>query len=205
MHRDPIENNPYSQKKIFDRNKNNLFLNELKTNLLPLSRIDNIEDLYHNFTSTLSYSINKFLIEVSNSKRNNKTNPWYDKDCKSVRRAIKEAVDESLKMGKIKIYKALTKRKKRQYIHLRQENLLHLSMVAPNKFWRQILTRKSKDNNEIALHDWNSCLKKLYESPNFMDNFETLLTMKEVFSLEDIEFWVITWLMGKLRTLKVSR
>ena len=46
MHRDPIEDNPYSQKKlIFDRNKNNLFINELKTNLLPLSSIDNIEDL----------------------------------------------------------------------------------------------------------------------------------------------------------------
>ena len=31
MHRDPIEDNPYSQKNlIFDRNKNDLFLNELK-------------------------------------------------------------------------------------------------------------------------------------------------------------------------------
>ena len=117
MHRDPIEDNPYSQKKlIFDRNKKDRFLNELKTNLLPLSSIDNIEDLYHNFTTTLSYSINKFSIEVSNNKRNRKTNPWYDKDCKSARRAIKEVVDESLKMGKIKIRKALTKRKKRQYI-----------------------------------------------------------------------------------------
>ena len=115
MHRDPIEDNPYSQKKlIFDRNKKDLFLNELKTNLLPLPNIDNIEDLYHNFTTTLSYSINKFLIEVSSNKINSKTNPWYDKDCKSARRAIKEVVDESLKMGKIKIYKALTKRKKRQ-------------------------------------------------------------------------------------------
>lgn len=38
MHKDPIENNPYSQKNlIFDRNKNNLFLKELKTNFLPLS------------------------------------------------------------------------------------------------------------------------------------------------------------------------
>ena len=49
MHRDPIEDNPYSQKNlIFDRNKNDLFLNDLKINFLPLSRIDNIEDLYHN-------------------------------------------------------------------------------------------------------------------------------------------------------------
>jgi len=93
--------------------KKNLFLNELKTNLLPLSNIDIIEDLYHNCTTTLSYSINKFSIEVSSNKRYSKTNPWYDKDCKNARRAIKEVVDESLKIGKIKIYKALTKRGKR--------------------------------------------------------------------------------------------
>jgi len=102
MHRDPIENNPYKQKNlIFDRNKNDLFLNELRNNLLPLSSIDNIEGLYHNFNTTLSYSINKISIEVSNNKRNSNTNPWYDKDCKSARREIKELVDESLKIGKI--------------------------------------------------------------------------------------------------------
>jgi len=133
--------------------KKYLFLNELKTNLLPLSSTDNIGDLYHNFTTTLSYSINKFSFEVSSHKRDSKTNPWYDKDCKSARREIKEVVDESLKIGKIKIYKALTKRKKREYIRKRQENLLHLSKVAPKKFWRQILTRKTKDNNKNALHD----------------------------------------------------
>ena len=70
MHRNPIEDNPYSQKKlIFDRNKKYLFLNELKTIFLPLSSIDNIEDLYHNFTTTLSYAINKFSIEVSSNKK----------------------------------------------------------------------------------------------------------------------------------------
>ena len=104
---------PYSQKNlIFDRNKNDLFLNDLKINLLPLSSINNIEDLYHNFTTTLSHSINKFSIGVSRNKWNGKTNPWYDKYCKSARREIKEAVDESLKIDKVKIYKALTKRKK---------------------------------------------------------------------------------------------
>ena len=104
--------------------------------LLPLYSIDNINDLYHNFTTTLSYSISRFSIEVSSNKRNSKTNPWYDKYCKSARRAIKEVVNESLKIDTIKIYKALTKRKKRQYIRKRQENLLHLSKVAPKKFWR---------------------------------------------------------------------
>ena len=112
--------------------------------MLPLSSIDNFEDLYHNFMKTLSYSINKFSIEVSSNKRNIKTNPLYDKDCKKARKEIKESLDESLKNDKIKIYKALTKRKKMQYIRKRHENLLHLSKVAPKKFWRQILTRKTK-------------------------------------------------------------
>ena len=77
MNIDPIEDNPHSQKKlIFYRNKNDLFLNEFKTNFLPLSSIDNIEHLYHNFTTTLSHSINKFSIVVSSNKRNRKTNPW---------------------------------------------------------------------------------------------------------------------------------
>ena len=88
------------------------FLNDLKINLLPLSSIDKTEDLYYNFTTTLSYSISKFSIEVSSNNRNRKTNPWYDKDCKNARREIKEALDESLKIDKIKLYKSLTKRKK---------------------------------------------------------------------------------------------
>ena len=145
MNRDPIEDNPHRKKTlIFDRNKNDLFLNELKINLLHLSSIDNIEDLYYNFTTTLSSSINKFSIEVSSNKINGKTNPWYDKDFKSVRKEIKDSLDESLKTDKIKLYKGLTKRKKVQYIRKIQENLLHLSKVAPRKFWKEILTRKRK-------------------------------------------------------------
>jgi len=58
------------------------------------------------------------------------------------------------------------------------------------KFWRQILTRKIKDNNKISLHNWNYYLKNLYESPNVMENLQTLLTTKEVFSSEDIKFGV---------------
>ena len=90
----------------------------------------------------ISYQILQIIFPISNNKRNSKTNPWYDKECKSARRAIKEVVDECLKMDKIKIYKALTKRKKRQYIRQRQ-----------GKFWRQILTRKTKEVSH--LHSWN--------------------------------------------------
>ena len=77
-----------------------------------------------------------------------------------------------------------------QYICRRQENLLHLSNVSPKKFWKQILIRKTKDNNRISLHNWNSYLKRFYESPNVIDNFKTLLTMVEFFSLENIDFGV---------------
>lgn len=63
--------------------------------------------------------------------------------------------------------------------------------------WSKIVTRKTKDNNKISLHDWNSYLKKIYESPKVMDNFETLLTMKEFFTLEDIDFWVNHLANGK--------
>ena len=117
MHRDLIKDNPHSQKNlIFVRNKNDIFLNELNINLIPLSSIANIEYLYHNLSTILSYSINKFSIEVSSNKRNRKTNPWHDIDCKSARREIKEALDESLKIEKIKKYKALTKRKNAIYL-----------------------------------------------------------------------------------------
>ena len=89
-----------------------------------------------------------------------------------------------------------------QYIHKIQENLLHLSKVAPKKFQKQILTRKTKDNNRISLHDWNSYLKFFYESPNVIDNFETLLTTVEFFSLEDKDFGVKRLENGKSKDIE---
>ena len=74
--------------------------------------------------------------------------------------------------------------------------------MAPKKFRRQILTRKIKDNNRIALHNWNSYLKKFYESPNSIDNFETLLTTEEIFSLEDIDFGVKRLGNGKAKDIE---
>ena len=64
------------------------------------------------------------------------------------------------------------------HLSKRQANLLHLSKVAPKKLWRQILTRKTKEDNKIALKDWNSYLKKLYECSDIRDKIQPLLTKK---------------------------
>ena len=61
-------------------------LKEEKNELFPLSSMKNIENLYHNFATTLSSSINKFSIEVSTKTSNSRTNPWYDQKCKNARK-----------------------------------------------------------------------------------------------------------------------
>ena len=58
--------------------------------------------------------------------------------------------------------------------------------MAPKKFSRQILTRKTKEDNKITLKDWNSYHKKIYESLDVIDNIHTLLKTKQVFSLQEI-------------------
>ena len=77
--------------------------------------------------------------------------------------------------------------------------------MAPKKLWRKILTRKTKEDNKIALKDWNSYLKTLYESLDMRDNIQTLLTMKEVFSLEDIDLGLSAWQMENPKTLKATK
>ena len=66
MYTDLQEENYHCQKHlIFDKNKADIFLHNLKNGLVHLSSIENIEILYHNFATTLSSSINKISIEVS--------------------------------------------------------------------------------------------------------------------------------------------
>ena len=87
MHNNPKEENYHFQKHlIFDKNKANIFLHDLKNDLVPLSIMENIENLYHNFATNLSSSINKFSIEVSTKTSDSRTNPWYDQECKDVRK-----------------------------------------------------------------------------------------------------------------------
>ena len=75
----PKEENYHFQKHmIFDKHKANIFLHNLKNGLVPLFNMENIENIYHNFSTTLSSSINKFSIEVSTKTSDSRTNPWYD-------------------------------------------------------------------------------------------------------------------------------
>jgi hypothetical protein len=138
---------------FFDKSKVDIFLKDLNSKLNLLTYKDNIEELYHNFTTTLSNSINKFSFEVSYKKNNRTTNPWYDKECKIARKSIRDASNESLKLDKINTYKALIKRKKRYYINKRQEQLSQLYKLDPKKFWSQILKFNTKENNRIPLRD----------------------------------------------------
>ena len=113
MHRDPKEENYHCQKNlIFDKIKVDFFLHDLKNELFPLSSMENIENIYHNFSTILSSSINKFSIEVSTKTSNSRTNPWYDQECKDASKEITQATTYSIKMDKINHYKALIKRKK---------------------------------------------------------------------------------------------
>ena len=82
MHSDLKEENYHCQKYlIFDKNKDDIFLHDLKNELFPLFSMENIENLYHNFPTTLSSSINKFSIKVSTKTSNSRTSPWYDQEC----------------------------------------------------------------------------------------------------------------------------
>jgi hypothetical protein len=99
MHRSAIEENFDNQRNLcFDKSKVNIFLKDLNSKLNLLIYKDNIEELYHNFTTTLSNSINKFSFEVSYKKNNRTTNPSYDKECKISRKDIRDASNESLKL-----------------------------------------------------------------------------------------------------------
>ena len=87
----------------------------LNYELFPRTSIDYIEYLYHNFTMVLSCSINKLSIKVSSKKKNRRTNPSYDKECKIARISINEVIEEPLKFDKINGYKALFKIKNALY------------------------------------------------------------------------------------------
>jgi hypothetical protein len=54
----------------------------------------------------------------------------------------------------------------------------------------------------ISLRDWNLFPKKIYESPNVVDNIQILITKEYVLSLEDVEFGVKQLTKGKSKDMK---
>ena len=80
MQKRDIEENSNNQRQfLFYKSKVDIFLKDLNSELHLLTYKDNIEDLYHNFTTTISTYINKSSFEVSCKRKNRKTNPWCDK------------------------------------------------------------------------------------------------------------------------------
>jgi hypothetical protein len=76
MHRSTIEDNFDNKRNLcFDKSKVDLFLKDLNSKLNLLTYKDNIEELYHNFTTIVSTSINKLSFEVCYKKNNRMTNP----------------------------------------------------------------------------------------------------------------------------------
>ena len=113
MHKSSIEEHSNNQRHLlFDKQKIDLFLKDLRNALKHILYQNNMEVDYHNFTTTLSTSINNFSIEVLHKKKNSTTNPWYDNECKIARKSIRDASNASLKYDKINRYKTLIKRKK---------------------------------------------------------------------------------------------
>ena len=89
MHSDREHENYHCQKHlIFDKNKADIFLHDLKNEPFILSSMENIKNLYHNFSTTLSSFINKFSIEVLTKMSDSRTNPWYDQECKDARNKL---------------------------------------------------------------------------------------------------------------------
>jgi hypothetical protein len=135
MHRSVIKENYDNQKNLhFDKSKVDIFLKDLNRKLNLLTYKENIEELYHNFTTTLSTSINKFSFEVSYKKNNRTINICYDNECKIARKSIRDASNEPLKLDKINTYKSLIKRGKKYYINKRKEELSQLYKMDPKKF-----------------------------------------------------------------------
>jgi len=103
----------YDQKYLyFDKSKVDIFLKDLNSELNLLIYKDNIKDIYHNFTTTLSTSIKKFSFKVFCKKNNRTIIPWYDNERKLTRKSTRDAYNESLKYDQINRYKYLIKRGK---------------------------------------------------------------------------------------------
>jgi len=99
MHTTHMQENKERKNHIhFDRSKANLFLRDLERNLGSLTYNNNIDQIYYHFTTTLSTTIKKLSNKTSYKKNNRTSCPWYDKHYKIVRKTIREAPNETIKL-----------------------------------------------------------------------------------------------------------
>lgn len=84
-------------KDTFSLAKKDLFLKDLTRELCFLMYNDHIDHIYHNFTTIISTTINKYSTKVSYKMNSRTSNPSYDNDCKSVRKVIRDAPNKIVK------------------------------------------------------------------------------------------------------------
>ena len=110
------ENSNNERHLLFDKQKVDIFLEDLSNALKLILYQNNIEVEYWNFTTTLSTSINNLSIEVLRKNKNSETNAWFDNECKIAIKFIRDASNASLKYDKMNRYKTFKiKRKKQLY------------------------------------------------------------------------------------------
>ena len=91
-----IENHNNQKNFIFDKNTIDIVLRYLNNELNIILTTYNIQYHYHNFTTTLSTSINKFSTMVSHRNENIMTNHCYDKEFNHARKFIMCSSNKSL-------------------------------------------------------------------------------------------------------------
>lgn len=79
---------------------------------------------------------------------------------------------------------------------------IHFSKVEPRKICKNILVHKVKENNLISLNNWYIYLKNIYDSRDIMGTILNTLIKEDIFSLEDMEFWIKCLSNGKIRDIE---
>ena len=91
-------------------------------------------------------------------------NPWYDEECKSLRKRLQHALQVGDPCGASlrKQYKSLTKRKKANYTFEQAERLCKLAKESPASFWRAVHGPKQHVLNSISACQWREAFEGLY-------------------------------------------
>jgi Reverse transcriptase (RNA-dependent DNA polymerase)/Endonuclease/Exonuclease/phosphatase family len=94
-------------------------------------------------------------------------NGWFDIDCKNMRSRFKQAIhnkDTHLSKQILKMYKCLTKRKKREFNRARAAKLVDLAKNNPSRFWKMYKVKKSGSPITDKLQ-WKTSFERLLNIP----------------------------------------